>query len=143
MSFLSLPVYEFEEKSKKDFQDEGIEEREEIENTYDTEDDKIIINISFETIDFQIKSPSLVINIGWFGPRNVEGPQVNPSYFHWNELIFERSVDMDTNLMDTGVHVHVTDMDTRFLKNRDMDVDMDTRFLKTVTRTWTWKRTFR
>ena len=50
---------------------------------------------------------------------------------------------MDTNLMDTGVHVHVTDMDTRFLKNRDMDVDMDTRFLKTVTRTWTWKRTFR
>ena len=43
---------------------------------------------------------------------------------------YQRSVDMDTNLMDTGVHVHVT----------DMDVDMDTRFLKTVTRTWTWTR---
>ena len=37
---------------------------------------------------------------------------------------------MDTNFMDTGVNVHVTDMDvdmdTRFLKTRDMDVDMDT-----------------
>ena len=42
----------------------------------------------------------------------------------------QRSVDMDTNLMDTGVHVHVT----------DMDVDMDTRFLKIVTWTWTWTR---
>ena len=35
---------------------------------------------------------------------------------------------MDTNFVDTGVHVHVTDMDvdmdTRFFKNRDMDVDM-------------------
>ena len=39
----------------------------------------------------------------------------------------QRSVGMDTKKMDTGVYVHVTDMyvdmDTKFLKNRDMDMD--------------------
>ena len=48
-------------------------------------------------------------------------------------IVHQRSVDMDTNLMDTGVHVHVT----------DMDVDLDTENLKIVTRTWTWTRIFR
>ena len=49
-------------------------------------------------------------------------------------VLAQRSVDMDTNFMDTGVYVHVTnmvmDMDMRFLKTRDTDMDMDKRFLK-------------
>ena len=44
----------------------------------------------------------------------------------WRNTIplgLQRSVDMDTKKMDTGVHVHITDMDRDFSKNRDMDID--------------------
>ena len=53
-----------------------------------------------------------MVHHGWlkygnFGIFNPSESTLNPH---------QRSVDMDTNFVDTGVHVHVT----------DMDVDMDT-----------------
>ena len=53
---------------------------------------------------------------------------LRPSILSVQRSVDMGTVDMSTNKMDTGVHVHVTGMvmDTDFLKNRDTDVDMDT-----------------